>query len=85
MPPYGSNYSGLRDPEIGRLQREGSRVYERARRKPAYVALQRREHELVPFETIVWRANIDAVSDDFGGFRPAVAVTDFWNPWDWSI
>ncbi len=85
VPPGGSNYSGLRDPEIGRLQREGTLVYERAQRKPAYAALQRREHELVPFQTIVWRANIDAVSDDFHGFRPAVAVTDFWNPWDWSI
>ncbi len=85
VPPYGANYSGLRDARIGALQRAGSRSYERARRKPAYVALQRREHELVPFQTIVWRANIDAVSDDFGGFRPGVAVTDFWNPWDWSI
>ncbi|HYZ15123.1 MAG TPA: peptide ABC transporter substrate-binding protein [Candidatus Acidoferrum sp.] len=85
VPPYGVNFTGLRDPEIGRLQREGTRVYERERRKPAYRALQRREHELVPFETIVWRANIDAVSDDFQGFRPAVGVSDFWNPWDWSI
>lgn len=85
IPPYGANFTGLRDPEIGRLQREGTRVYERERRKQAYRALQRREHELVPFETIVWRANIDAVSNDFQGFRPAVAVSDFWNPWDWSI
>lgn len=85
VPPYGANFSGLRDPEIGRLQREGASSYEPARRKPAYVALQRREHEMVPFETIVWRANIDAISDDFHGFRPAVAVSDFWNPWDWSI
>jgi peptide/nickel transport system substrate-binding protein len=85
VPPYGVNFTGLRDPEIGRLQREGARSYERERRKPAYRALQRREHELVPFETIVWRANIDAVSDDFQGFRPAVGVSDFWNPWDWSI
>jgi peptide/nickel transport system substrate-binding protein len=85
VPPYGVNFTGLRDPEIGRLQREGARSYERERRKPAYRALQRREHELVPFETIVWRANIDAVSNDFQGFRPAVGVSDFWNPWDWSI
>jgi peptide/nickel transport system substrate-binding protein len=85
VPPYGANFSGLRDPAIGRLQREGAESYDRVRRKPAYVALQRRERELVPFETIVWRANIDAISDDFHGFRPAVAVSDFWNPWDWSI
>lgn len=85
IPPYGVNFTGLRDAEIGRLLREGTRVYERERRKPAYRELQRREHELVPFETIVWRANIDAISDDFHGFRPAVGVSDFWNPWDWSI
>ncbi len=85
VPPGGSNYSFLRDPVIGRLQRAGTLVYERERRKPAYAALQRREHELVPFQTIVWRANINAVNEDFHGFRPAVAVTDFWNPWEWSI
>jgi peptide/nickel transport system substrate-binding protein len=85
VPPYGVNFSGLRDDEIGRLQRDGSRVYERARRKPFYVALQRREHELVPFQTIVWRANINGVSDDLQGFRPAEGVSDLWNPWDWSI
>lgn len=83
--PYGANYSGLRDAEIGRLQTAGARTYERAQRKPYYVALQRREHELAPFQTIVWRANIDAFADDLRGFRPAVAVSDFWNPWEWSI
>ena len=85
IPPYGANFSGLRDPEIGRLQLQGVHVYDRARRKPFYVALQRREHELVPFETMVWRANIDAINDDFLGFKPAVGVSDFWNPWEWSI
>lgn len=85
VPPYGVNFTGLRDPEIGRLQRAGASVYERARRKPFYVALQRREHALVPFETIVWRANINAMNDDLAGFRPAVAVSDFWNAWEWRI
>jgi peptide/nickel transport system substrate-binding protein len=85
VPPNGANFSGLRDAEIGRLQRRGYSVYARSARLPFYRALQQREHELVPFQTIVWRSTIDAVNDDFHGFKPAVAVSDFWNPWEWSI
>jgi len=85
VPPSGANYSGVRDPEIGRLQAAGSREYERAKRKPIYLALQRRLHEVMPYQTMVWRANIDAYNDDLQNFKPGPAVSDFWNPQDWSI
>ncbi len=85
LPPYGVNFTGLQDAQIGRLQQQGAHVYERAERKPFYVQMQHREHELVPFQTIVWRANIEALNSDVEGFRPAVAVSDFWNAWEWSI
>jgi len=85
VPPDGANYSGVRDAEIGRLQAAGAQHYDRAARKPIYAALQQRVHDLVPYQTIVWRANIDAYDDALTGFRPAPAVSDFWNAWEWSI
>ncbi len=85
VPPEGANYSGVRDAEIGRLQTEGAQHYDRASRKPIYFALQRRVHDLVPYQTIVWRANIDAYDTALTGFKAAPAVSDFWNAWDWSV
>jgi len=85
VPPNGANYSGIHDAEIGRLQIEGAAHYDRAARKPIYAALQRRVHDLVPYQTIVWRANVDAYNSDLTGFHAAPAVSDFWNPWAWSI
>lgn len=85
VPPSGANYSGLVDREIGELQRRAAQSYERSVRKPLYFALQRRVQELLPYQTMVWRANIDAFNDDFQNFKPAPAVSDFWNAAAWSI
>jgi len=85
VPPNGANYSGLVDREIGRLQVAAARLYDRSARRPLYFALQRRIQELLPYQTMVWRANIDAYNSDLQNFKPTPAVSDFWNPQDWSI
>ncbi len=85
VPPNGANYSGLIDAQIGRLQTAAAHSYERSVRKPLYFQLQRRIQEIVPYQTMVWRANINAYNDDFKHFAPAPAVSDFWNAADWSI
>lgn len=85
VPPNGANYSGLVDREIGRLQTAAAQSYDRAVRKPLYFRLQRRIQELLPYQTMVWRANIDAYNEDFQNFKPAPAVSDFWNAAQWSI
>jgi peptide/nickel transport system substrate-binding protein len=85
LPPNGVNYSFYVDPDIGRWQRAGATVYPRALRKPYYFRIQERIHEAVPFHTINWQAHVDAVSDDLQNFRPAPAVADFWNAYDWNI
>ncbi|MBV8172340.1 MAG: hypothetical protein JO219_10475 [Candidatus Eremiobacteraeota bacterium] len=85
VPPDGQNYTFCADALIGQYQREARTSYDRAVRRAALLKLQRREHEIVPRHTIIWRANIDAVNTDMKGFRPAPAVSDFWNAYDWSI
>jgi hypothetical protein len=67
------------------LESAGQAYYSRAQRRPYYVALQHRIAQTVPFHTIVWRSNIDVVNADLRNFKPAPAVSDFWNSWEWQI
>jgi peptide/nickel transport system substrate-binding protein len=85
VPPNGANYSGLVDAQIGRLQTAAAQSYDRSIRRPLYFKLQRRIQELLPYQTMVWRADIDAYNSDLQNYKPALAVSDFWNAQDWSI
>jgi peptide/nickel transport system substrate-binding protein len=83
--PYGSNDSGLADAELGRLQRAAAATYDRAKRKAIYAQVERRLGTVLPYHTIVWRANVNAWNDDLHGVRPAHIGSDFWNAPAWSI
>ena len=74
-----------RDPDIGRWEEGGREHYVRAQRIPYYWKIQERIHDQVPFHTINWAAPIDAVNTDLRNFRPAPAVADFWNAYEWEI
>jgi peptide/nickel transport system substrate-binding protein len=85
LPPIGTNYTFYADKVIGDAQ-EGGRVnYDRATRTKFYDVLQHHVHDVIPRHTIVWRANIDAVNTDMKNFKPAPAVSDFWNSYEWDI
>jgi peptide/nickel transport system substrate-binding protein len=85
LPPAGENYTFCADPVLDAMQKGARTHYDRATRRSYLVRLQQREHELVPRYTIVWRANINAVNSDMKNFKPAPAVSDFWNSWEWDI
>ena len=85
VPPAGQNVTFYADPDIGNWQNGGRLHYDRAGRRPYYLKIQQRIHDAVPEYTIVWRSTIDAVNSDLQNFRPAPAVSDFWNSYDWSI
>jgi len=83
--PHGANYSGFADAQIGKWQHLGAQSYERDERKKWYLLVQRREYEMVPIHTIVWRANINAYVTGLHGFNPGAAFSDFWNIADWTL
>lgn len=85
VPPQGANYSGVVDAELGRIERAANATYERPQRKALYAQVERRLGEVLPYHTIVWRANLDAWNDDLHGVRPASAMSDFWNVGDWTL
>ncbi|HYW53585.1 MAG TPA: peptide ABC transporter substrate-binding protein [Dongiaceae bacterium] len=85
LPPHGANYSRIADAKIGELERRANAVYDRAKRKEIYAQLERRIGEVLPYHTIVWRANVNAWNDDLHGVKPAQAVSDFWNVGSWTM
>lgn len=85
LPPTGENYTFFADRDIGVWQKAAQRYYRREQRRPYYVEIQQRIHDAVPIHTIVWRSNIDAVNTDLKNFKPAPAVSDFWNSYEWQI
>jgi len=85
LPPNGVNYAFYVDRELGDWQRAGRMSYDPVKRKVFYAKIQRRIHDEVPIYTIVWRANVDAASDRMRNFKPAPAISDFWNSYEWDI
>jgi len=85
LPPKGENYTFYADPDIGLWQAQAQLHYQRSQRLPYYFKIQQRIHDAVPIHTIVWRSNIDAVNTDLKNFKPAPAVSDFWNSYEWEI
>jgi peptide/nickel transport system substrate-binding protein len=85
LPPHGANYSRIADRALGDLQRRAKATYDRAQRKRLYAQVERRLGEVLPYHTMVWRANVNAWNDDLHGVKPAQAVSDFWNVGSWTL
>jgi peptide/nickel transport system substrate-binding protein len=85
LPPNGGNYSRVVDRTLGMLQQRAASTYDRAQRKKIYAQVERRLGELLPYHTMVWRANVNAWNDDLHGVKPAQGVSDFWNAGSWTL
>ncbi len=85
LPPNGVNYAFYVDARLGEWQRDARTSYDVSTRERYYAMIQRRIHDEVPIYTIVWRANVNAVTDRLRNFKPAPAISDFWNSYEWEI
>ena len=59
--------------------------YDPARRKADYAVVQREIADQLPFIIIWYVRRLDVINTDFANYKPAHAVTPFWNTWEWSI
>ena len=85
FPPHGQNAFRYCNPALDRQERIALGSNDRAIRKKAYDAIQRIWASDVP-AIIPWYARrISVANADLHGYRPAHAVTSFWNPYEWSI
>jgi peptide/nickel transport system substrate-binding protein len=85
FPPHGQNTSRYCDRTIDAQERIALTSYDRPTRKRAYARIQQRLVDGLPFLTMWFWRRFDVVSDDLKGYKPAHAVTTFWNTWEYSI
>jgi peptide/nickel transport system substrate-binding protein len=84
-PPNGQNIMHFCNAEVDAQERLALSSNDRAVRKRAYDRIQAIVADQVP--TILnWYVDRIAIANtDLKNYRPAHAVTSFWNPWEWDI
>jgi len=85
FPPSGQNISRFCDRALDEQETIALTSYDQAVRKRAYSKIQQTIVNQVPWLTMWFARRFDVVSDDFHGYKPAHAVTPFWNTWEYSI
>jgi peptide/nickel transport system substrate-binding protein len=84
IPPAGYNTRFFCDPRIDEQVRIGMTNFDRKTRAAAYFRIDALLAEDAPLEFLYWTKRLDAVRDTLKGYKPAPAVTEFWNSWEWS-
>ncbi|HTV75101.1 MAG TPA: peptide ABC transporter substrate-binding protein [Candidatus Acidoferrales bacterium] len=85
FPPAGQNVSHFCDPQVDRAERIALTSYDQAVRKRAYDIIQARLADEEPMILLFYGRRIVVENTDLQNFRPAHAVTEFWNSWEWRI
>jgi peptide/nickel transport system substrate-binding protein len=84
-PPNGQNIAHFCNAEVDAQERLALSSNDRAVRKRAYDRIQAIVADQVP-EILNWYVDRIAIANtDLKNYRPAHAVTSFWNPWEWDI
>jgi peptide/nickel transport system substrate-binding protein len=85
FPPNGFNQVRFCNHALDAQERIALSSNDQAVRKAAYARIQEIVVDQVPQFTMWFARRFDVVSDDFKGYRPAHAVSTFWNTWEYSI
>jgi peptide/nickel transport system substrate-binding protein len=85
FPPRGQNVYHYCNPELDRQERIALTSYDRPTRKRAYDEIQRLLADDVPAIIPLYHRRISVVSEALRNYRPAHAVSSFWNCYEWEI
>lgn len=85
IPPNGQNQYRFCNKELDAQEQIALTSYDEAVRKKAYARIQQILVDQVPMLTMWFARRFDVVNDDFKGYKPAHAVTTFWNTWEYDI
>jgi len=83
--PVAQNYYRFCDPAIDHDEQIALTSYDVETRKAAYARVAQRVVDDAPFVTLWFAQFFNVASVDLHGFRPAHAVTAFWNTWEYTI
>jgi ABC-type transport system substrate-binding protein len=85
FPPDGQNIFHFCDHAVDADETVALKHYDHSTRKKAYADVQQRIEDQLPFLTMWFNRRFDIVSDDVKNYKPAHAVTTFWNTWEYDI
>jgi peptide/nickel transport system substrate-binding protein len=85
FPPRGQNVYHYCNPELDRQERIALGSNDRAVRKRAYDAIQRLASGDVPAIIVYYHRRISVATDALQNYRPAHAVSSFWNAYEWAL
>jgi peptide/nickel transport system substrate-binding protein len=83
--PVAQNYYHFCDPAVDRYETLALTSYDTGVRQAAYAHVQQRVIDEVPFLTLWFYQLVSVANIDLRGYRPAHAVTAFWNTWEYDI
>lgn len=83
-PPGGFNQQLLCDPRVDQQEDIATTSYDRNVRKAAYFRIQYLLNEDLPVIFLYWELRNDSIREGFAGYKPAPAVSEFWNSWEWK-
>ena len=84
-PPNGWNVYHFCNARYDAASREELSSSDPAARRRAFSTQQRIVAEELPIVVLWYQQQLDVINSDLRGYRPAHAVTPFWNTWEWSI
>ena len=85
VPPNGQNVYRFCDKAVDDAERIAISSNDRAVRKAAYDKIQAILADQVPAIITWYNRRVAVANTDLKNYRPAHAVTSFWNPYEWSI
>ncbi len=85
FPPKGQNNFHLCSHDLDAAERIALTEYDQDKRKAAYDRVQHILAEQQPLMIVWWVRRQDIVNSDLKNYKPAHAVTTFWNTWEWQL
>jgi peptide/nickel transport system substrate-binding protein len=85
FPPAGQNAYHFCDPRVDAAERLALGTNDRGVRKRAYATIQTVLADQVPVIITWYTRRLAVANTDLQNYRPAHAVTSFWNPYEWQI
>jgi peptide/nickel transport system substrate-binding protein len=85
IPPSGQNVYRYCNPAVDAAERVAVASNDRAVRKKAYATVQRVLADDVPMIVMWYERRLAVANSDLRNYRPAHAVSSFWNCYEWEI
>ncbi len=85
MPPNGQNSYKFCDRDLDQAERVAMTEYDQDKRKVAYDRIQEILADQEPLFIVWYVRRQDIINSDLRNYKPAHAVTTFWNTWEYEL